>query len=588
MTCKFYSTLKNMKITMKRSWWQLCLPLGLMCLLSACVDRNYDIDDLDSTIKVDTELVAPLAYSKLKINDLLTDSLSGMQLVVEGDEMYLLYTDSQYMGNELIDQLKVLPKGKSEFQLLAGEDLPGTLITSGEISQDYTIEFSDLNTNPNERLDSILFDDCLVDVAIDVTMPLADDSYIDFIFPDEVLSLDKTRYPENTMRVPITQAHTEASLSLYKAMLRLNGSNQVKINVHGYIHASEPFQSGDKIDVTIDFNHVMPHLTYMNIGTARDIYEGEKIIDFNYTSDFQQEDSFFPFYDPQIQMSCVNNIGVPVRYYIDYVEAIDTRTGEKVRADFGGEITDTTSMVVNTPSYDAIKGLSHEELVNFDLSSIICQSDTVFDREYGHTDRLFKINPNKLKYHYRIRSIDDDPTHVHYFFQKSDMVLKENTKLPLWFEGDPDPDKNFHISRTDSVVLMEEPADIGSLDFTPNTEVVLNLSYKNYLPVGVQGTIQYLDYNDHLIMPEANQTFGIVAAEVDADGYVKESTDKENAIQIAFDYNSARALLTQVRTLLITYRLANDELKTVRLRTSDWLELKANIYFDGAIIYEFN
>ena len=588
MTCKFYSTLKNMKITMKRSWWQLCLPLGLMCLLSACVDRNYDIDDLDSTIKVDTELVAPLAYSKLKINDLLTDSLSGMQLVVEGEEMYLLYTDSQYMGNELIDQLKVLPKGKSEFQLLAGEDLPGTLITSGEISQDYTIEFSDLNTNPNERLDSILFDDCLVDVTIDVTMPLADDSYIDFIFPDEVLSLDKTRYPDNTMRVPITQAHTEASLSLYKAMLRLNGGKQVKINVHGYIHASEPFQSGDKIDVTIDFNHVMPHLTYMNIGTARDIYEGEKIIDFNYTKDFQQEDSFFPFYDPQIQMSCVNNIGVPVRYYIDYVEAIDTRTGETVRADFGGEITDTTSMVVNTPSYDAIEGLSLDELMNFDLSSIVCQSDTMFDREYGHTDRLFKINPNKLKYHYRIRSIDDDPTHVHYFFQKSDMVLKENTKLPLWFEGDPDPDKNFHISRTDSVVLMEEPADIGSLDFTPNTEVVLNLSYKNYLPVGVQGTIQYLDYNDHLIMPEANQTFQIVAAEVGADGYVKESTDKENAIQIAFDYNSARALLTQVRTLLITYRLANDELKTVRLRTSDWLELKANIYFDGAIIYEFN
>ena len=588
MTCKFYSTLNNMKITMKRSWWLLCLLLGLMCLLSACVDRNYDIDDLDSTIKVDTELVAPLAYSKLKINDLLTDSLSGMQLVVEGEEMYLLYTDSQYMGNELIDQLKVLPKGKSEFQLLAGEELPGTLITSGEISQDYTIEFSDLNTNPNERLDSILFDDCLVDVAIDVTMPLADDSYIDFIFPDEVLSLDKTRYPENTMRVPITQAHTEASLSLYKAMLRLNGSNQVKINVHGYIHASEPFQSGDKIDVTIDFNHVMPHLTYMNIGTARDIYEGEKIIDFNYTKDFQQEDSFFPFYDPQIQMSCINNIGVPVRYYIDYVEAIDTRTGETVRADFGGEITDTTSMVVNTPSYDAIEGLSLDELMNFDLSSIVCQSDTVFDREYGHTDRLFKINPNKLKYHYRIRSIDDDPTHVHYFFQKSDMKLKESTKLPLWFEGDPDPDKNFHISRTDSVLLMEEPADIGSLDFTPNTEVVLNLSYKNYLPVGVQGTIQYLDYNDHLIMPEANQTFQIVAAEVGADGYVKESTDKENAIQIAFDYNSARALLTQVRTLLITYRLANDELKTIRLRTSDWLELKANIYFDGAIIYEFN
>lgn len=564
------------------------MPLGLMCLLSACVDRNYDLQDLDATIQVDTELVAPLAYSKLKINDLLTDSLSGMQLIAEGEDMYLLYTDSQYMGNELIDQLKVLPKGKSSFQLLVGEDLPGTLITSGEISQDYTIEFSELNTNPNERLDSILFDDCLVDVAIDVTMPLADDSYIDFIFPDEVLSLDKTLYPDNVMRVPITQAHTQASLSLYKAMLRLKGTSQVKVTVHGFIHATETFQSGDEIDVVIDFDHVMPYLTYMNIGPDRDIYEGEKIIDFNYTKDFQQEDAFFPFYDPQIQMACVNNIGVPVRYYIDYVEAIDTRTGETVRADFGGDIKDTTSMVVKTPSYDAIKDLSIDELMNFDLSSIVCQSDTVFDREYGHTDRLFKINPNKLKYHYRIRSIDDDPTHVHYFFQKSDMELKEKTKLPLWFEGDSDPDKNFHISRTDSVLLMEEPADLGSLDFTPNTEVVLNLSYTNYLPVGVQGTIAYLDYDDQPIMPEANQTFQIVAAQVGADGYVQESTDKENSIQIAFDYHSAKCLLTQVKTLMITYRLANDELKTIRLRTSDWLELKANIYFDGALIMDLN
>ena len=588
MTCKFYSTLNNMKITMKRSWWLLCLPLGLMCLLSACVDRNYDIDDLDSTIKVDTELVAPLAYSKLKINDLLTDSLSGMQLVVEGEEMYLLYTDSQYMGNELIDQLKVLPKGSFDFQVSAGEELPDVMITSGEIDLDYTITFPELNTNENERLDSILFDQCDAKILIDVTMPLADDSYIDFVFPEDAIVLDPTVYPNNTVRVPITEQHTEASLNLYKAMLYLNGQNKVTFHVHGFIHSTEPFESGNKIDIVVDLDHLMPYITYMNIGTARDIYEGEKIIDFNYTSDFQQEDAFFPFFDPQIKMSCVNNIGVPVRYYIDYVEAIDTRTGETVRADFGGPDPDTTSMVVRTPSYDAIKGLSHEELVNFDLSSIICQSDTVFDREYGHTDRLFKINPNKLRYHYRIRSVDDNKDNVHYFFQKSDMVLKENTKLPLWFEGDPDPDKNFHISRTDSVLLMEEPADIGSLDFTPNTEVVLNLSYKNYLPVGVQGTIQYLDYNDHLIMPEANQTFRIVAAEVGADGYVKESTDKDNAIQIAFDYNSARALLTQVRTLLITYRLANDELKTIRLRTSDWLELKANIYFDGAIIYEFN
>lgn len=576
----------QMKNKVVISW--LCVALVCFSLLPACVDNQYSFSNLDKTIEVETKLVAPLAYSRLKINDLLSDSLSGMKLVVEDEEMYLLYTDSQYMGNELIDQLKVLPKGTCSFQLEVGEVVPGVLITSGEIDTDYNLEFPDLNTNPNERLDSILFAQSEALVEINVNMPLADDSYVEFSFPEEAISLDKSLYPGNKMRVPITSSTTTASLQLNKAMMRLNGGNKVAFHAHGYIHTTEAFESGSKIEVSVNFDNAEPHLTYLNIGTARDIYEGDKIIDFNYTQDFQQEDAFFPFFDPEIRMSCINNIGVPVRYYIDYVEAIDTRTGEKVRADFGGVNTDTTSMVVNTPSFDAIKGLSIDELMNFDLSSIICQSDTVFDREFGHTDRLFKINPNKLKYHYRIRSIDDNPDNVHFFFQKSDMELKENTKLPMWFEGAEDPDKNFHITRLDSVQLMEEPANMDLLDLTPETECVLKLSYTNYLPVGVQGTLSYLDYNDQPIMPEANQTFKIVAGKVDSDGYVQESTEEDNVIRIAYEYNEALRLLQEVKTLQLTYKMANDELKTIRLRTSDWLELRANIYFDGALVLDFN
>jgi hypothetical protein len=191
--------------------------------------------------------------------------------------------------------------------------------------------------------------------------------------------------------------------------------------------------AGDEIDLILDFNGVKPHLTYMNIGTARDIYQGTKTIDFNYTEDFQSKEAFFPFYDPQILMSCINNIGVPVRYYIDYVEATDSRTGQSVRADFGGENPDTTSIVVKTPAFEQIADLSINELMRFDTKQLTCKTDTLFDRAYGHTDRLFKINPDKLTYHYRIRSVDNNPNNVHFFFYNSDMTLAEQAKLPLWF-----------------------------------------------------------------------------------------------------------------------------------------------------------
>ncbi len=569
-----------MKQLAKKVGWLL----GILVCLTACVDNNYTLDNLDTQIELETELVAPLLHSRLKINDLLSDSLSGMKLIVEGEDLYLLYVDSQYMGNDLIDQLKVLPKGAFNFDLLVGEEAGSLSITSGQINAEEVIEFSSINTNENERLDSILIGDCYADVTVDVQMPLAEGSYIDFIFPKEALELDEAVFPDNTVRIPLTEQQTSYQLPLKKAMLRLNGGQEVKVLVKGEIHASSPFAPGDAISVTVDMNNLLPHITYLHVGTARDIYEGEKVIDFNYTSDFQQEDAFFPFFDPQILMSCINNIGVPVRYYIDYVEAFDTRTGEKVRADFGGADTDTTSMVVATPSYDAIKGLSKDELLNFDVQSIMCKSELLFDREFGHTDRLFKINPNKLRYHYRIRSVDNDPTNVHFFFHNSDMELKEDTKLPLWFEGDKDPDKNFHITRNDSVDFLATSDTSSGFSLSDDSELVLKLSYINYLPVGVKGSIAFLDANGQRILQEAEQSFAIKAGKVDADGYVVTSTDEADAIRLAFGANEASRLLSEVATFLFTYKLANNELKTVRLRTSDWLDLKASMYINGSLV----
>jgi hypothetical protein len=562
----------------------LCFVVGL---LSACVDNNYNFDNLDSTIQVETQLVAPLVHSKLQLDDLLADSLSGLQLQIEGNELFIVHRDSQYMGNDLINQLKVLPKGTYDFALMVGEDLP-IEITAGDVEYDVSFDFGEINTNPNERLDSILLGECeaMLRIHTKKLLPM-DGSFLDIAFKPEELLLDTLKYPGNKIRIPMVpgEADSEAILDLTKAKLYFNGGSTFHAHLRGHLISEIPFQSGTEIDLIIDLEHLLPHVTYLHIGTERDIYEGEKEIDFNYTEDFQQIDAFFPFYDPQILMSCINNIGVPVRYYIDYVEAMDTRTGEKVRADFGGENPDTMSIVVNTPSFDEIKDLSDYELLHYDVRNLTRYSQVLFDRAFGHTDRLFKINPNKLRYHYRIRSIDNNPDNVHFFFHNSDMKLAEEAKMQLWFEGDAtNPDKNFHITLTDSVLFLDEPADLSAVNLTDDTECVLKLSYKNSLPIGLEGKIAYLDANDQPILQDAEQSFQILAGKVDQEGYVVDTTDEVNAIRIAFVYEQAKTLLTEVKTLLLTYKLENDEYKTIKLRTNDWLELKANLYFNGSLV----
>ncbi|MBQ2025396.1 MAG: hypothetical protein II215_02870, partial [Paludibacteraceae bacterium] len=84
------------------------IGIAMMVLFSACVDDNYDFNNLDTTIQVDTKVVAPLVYSRLQLSDLLADSLDGLGLQVKDDAIYIVHRDSQYLGNDLISNLACL------------------------------------------------------------------------------------------------------------------------------------------------------------------------------------------------------------------------------------------------------------------------------------------------------------------------------------------------------------------------------------------------------------------------------------------------------------------------------------------------
>ena len=58
----------------------------IMLGLSSYVDDKYNMENLDSTMELDTDLVGPLAYSKLNIVDVLnTESLGEFEIKINGD-----------------------------------------------------------------------------------------------------------------------------------------------------------------------------------------------------------------------------------------------------------------------------------------------------------------------------------------------------------------------------------------------------------------------------------------------------------------------------------------------------------------------
>ena len=104
--------------------------------------------------------------------------------------------------------------------------------------------------------------------------------------------------------------------------------------------------------------------------------------------------------------------------------------------------------------------------------------------------------------------------------------------------------------------------------------------------VGTEGHIRFLgaDGNEVESMKSARQSFYIESGSVNEQGYVEESHVKEDAIRIALEYQEAKALLTEVASFELSYRIANENRKTIRLRSTDWLELKAHLYFDGSLV----
>lgn len=555
-----------------------CIVLILIGLIS-CVDDKYDLDNLDTTMKLNTELVGPLAYSKLNILDVLNvDSLGELEININGDTMYLVKRDSQYLGNDLIDQLQVLPSEEFNMQVPVGI-LSMTHPTEAEVNEDVRLDFLNINTNENERLDSILMDDSNIDVEIYFPKKMKEGSYLKITFKEEELLLNPEIYPDNSIVVDlenIDEEHplVETNINLYGAMLRFNGNNSININFTGYVSTDSDMEQSNVFQITLDCSHMKPHITFINIGNARDLVVKEKEIDFDYAQDVYASGLNLPFYDPEIFMTCHNNIGVPARYTIEYVEGISSSTGQTVRADFNGS--ESVSYVLNTPNYDEISDLSHQELLGYDVSQLTKYTELILDRENGRTDKLFKIKVDKLRYKYHIRSEETDRSKVHFFFHDSDIETKEITKLPLWFEGDTeDPDNNFRLTRKDTVALSFSSLSIlEDATVAEGSKAILKFYYKNHLPLDVEAKLKFIDSEDNEIILTVSKEYVIKSGEVDEFGNVIKESEPEEMLMLPLSYKDLQQVLSKQVRVAFEYKLENKEHKNVFLKSTDWLDLK--------------
>lgn len=564
---------------MRKILLSLLTTTAIVCvtLLSSCIDENYTLDAISTDIGLDMTLVAPLAHSTIPLTELIPDDFDDYQVIIEDDKIFFSYEEERNLGNEIVDHIKMVPEGDYTFYLPPLVSGP----SSGTIDMTEELVFDGINTNPNERLDSILLKGSIIPLTIITADDWIAPSYLELSFNNDQLLLDDTLYPGNKVVVPLVKGQTTLNIDIASSVLNLSGSDRIEVNLKAVLE-TDPLSpiSGSDIVVNLSYDHLDPHLTYCHLGPARALFDTEQNIDMDFFA--QLDDVFFPFYNPEFYIIAEDNIGLPVDYHIEYVKASNPKTHEVVYADFHGSR--STVFELAYPTYEPIAGLSHHELLNFDTQTLLETSSFLLDRANGATNRLFQIDVKQLSYKYSIWPRVTPPDDVHYFFQESDIRLKLRYQFQWYFEGnETDPEKNFRVASRDTLGIEMSPIFTDPLQIDDDFLAQIKLNYINHLPIGANASLRFLDAGGNEILTELAQDFLIAAGEVDENGVAIDTQDPAAQLYIRMNYDQFTIFTEDVKQIAFTYAIGNEKLKDIQFRASDWLDLTASMYANGEI-----
>lgn len=575
------------------------VSIATVVTISSCVDKNYKVLGVD-TISNEMTLVGPIGHTNIKLFEALPDSFHSFKFGYDENDVYFTKQDTQHLGNDIKGSIKMTPT-HDPYEMWAGFKVDASDKKKATADEVFEFDFFGINTDPNERLDSIMYKDgevMTIYFASDVNISYGE---LVFSFDEDVISLNPYIYPDNkaVFTKEVTGKEAPLKIDMGRAVAKFNGGKKLSLNLHAEIRSTEDIEDYQSITFAIYFgvmSYPQPYkavkpiearITYGYLGPDRHLSETTKTIDFAYTKDLQSGSDFFlPFYDPQIRITGINSIGIPAWYNLHYVKVYNTETLEEQYADFNGS--PSTSFELNYPSTDVLKGKNRAQINAIQMKDIQKYTTFLCDRSYGHTDRLFKIRANKLEYSYEIRTQKEIGTDFSFFFDNSNIDIVMDVKLPCRFEGNAsDWMKNFYIDRFDTVKIDFtgiKPSE--QFDCTDETVARLKLDFINHLPVDGDATYWFVDKNNKMILPQKKSSVTVKAAPSDASGVVTAPAAETNTY-IKFNYSEFKELTEKGAGMILKYKIINKDLKDIWFKSNDWIDLTIEAWAQGTVSYKF-
>ena len=548
---------------------KLSYLVALLCVASSCT-TDIDFGNLSSEVDYNTALVIPIgtAHTTIdKVLNLLGDDVIKTDTVL--NTCYLWWSDSIIIDTENIN-IADFAQGKEIISIFdlgqksedEGFPVPGFMPAGTYpfiMNFPYDFDYDDYNEFgvQEQRVDSVIIKSARLYLKVNATdVPLA--AYpvtmkVEFpAIPD---------LPTLTYTIDHDGQTINEQLGNFRVSFRSDSTlTPLRVTYSFTSDGSLPIVSTSQITThsqfrIIDCTKAWGYFNKKNVITHDDVVQDIP------TSFFESDlfkDNNLLFTNPLIDFRIMNDIGIPMDFEVEHIKAIDKDGNERI-ADFNGQ----PNCVIRLEK-PQIEGEFSENWAHF-------------NKNYGHTDRLFEITPAKFEYRFNV-SVSDFKNvweQQHYIYFPPAINMYVTAKLPFQFNP------SSYYAYNDTIAADIETLTGVSAKPTELTVNNLNVHFKstNKLPVKAVATAIFLDASDQEIYRQ--EGIQIASGAVNAEGIVTTAVKSDFSIKFV---ESSIISIWKTKKIVLSVRVDGQDINSlINFQLNDELTTAVSLYIKGGI-----
>lgn len=543
------------------------LPIiAAMLILLATSCTKLDLADMDP-MGYQLSLAVPICQyqaSILKILEQQNDSNGFIQYGADGKTIYITWE-----GNLKPDSIDVIDfaSGSTYNDVVRLNDIPAfgtittpTTIPTGKVCHRdtviYEFDFDEVTDSKEYYIDSMSFNGASVRLHLETSdiEGLNGSNYLVIHYSFPGLRRCSKKSFADTIRSTVTDiTHTiPACVADFTEVEGAKNGIRMTLQFDFVSNGNLTISQTSQINYEVQFVDIQYNEAYGSLMNADAVHEeiyGLKVPQDIYEMDIFQENTLL-FHDPRFEIKIRNNLGVDLRYTIDYICSVD-HSGNRHYGDFNGQM----GMTQRLSRPDDLHQFS-EDLITL-------------NRSYGSTYRLFEEIPDSIYVKYRVFIGNGSGRHNDFLVYSPEITVDMKAYTDMCF----DPATNF--TRNDTVEADLASADTSFLDYAQIDTFFIYLTAHNHIPVQLSMDLAFLDSlgNELYLVNDID----IDCPEVNPDGTVKETTN-QRVTPILF-LNDTIHLIMRTKSIRFTAVLKGKDAESLtNIKATDNLSVEVSAF----------